>query len=151
MRNTSLVIGYWLLVIGYWLLVIDYLRFTIYDPRATSHERQATSKYLPAYKAVGPAGPGTVPRCGFRRRTRLWRTSTDMKCLFISAPGRFMFAFWQTYGYFNTFSNNNQLKTAKNALFLVILFPIEIRTISRVISLKRAELLALAGIVGFSP
>ena len=28
---------------------------------------------------IGPACPETLPRCGFRRRTRLWRTSTDMK------------------------------------------------------------------------
>jgi len=31
---------------------------------------------------------------------------------------RFMLAFWQTYGYFNVFSNNVNKKTNKKALFL---------------------------------
>jgi len=41
-------------------------------------------------KTAGPAGPKTVPRCGFRRRTRLWRTSTDMKSemsVYLRLPG----------------------------------------------------------------
>jgi hypothetical protein len=40
-------------------------------------------------------------------------------------------------------------KNGKKALFLVILFPIEIGTISPIISLKCADFLALMGIVGF--
>ena len=38
-------------------------------------------------------------------------------------------------------------KTAKNELFLVISFHIEIRTLSRIISLKHADFLVLTGIV----
>ncbi len=35
------------------------------------------------------------------------------------AYGRFMLAFWLTYGYFNVYSNNVNKKTNKKALFLV--------------------------------
>jgi hypothetical protein len=57
----------------------------------------------------GPAGP--------KHRATLWRTTCNLKCLFISAYGRFMFAFWQTGGYFNIFSNKVNKKTAKKAIF----------------------------------
>ena len=39
-------------------------------------------------------------------------------------------------------------KRTKKVLFLAAFFPIEIGTLSRIISLKHAEFLALAGIVG---
>jgi len=82
---------------------------------------------------AGPAGP--------KDRATLWLT--DM--LFIAAYWRFMFACRQTYEYFNIISNKSQKKTARKAPFLVILFPIEIRTLSPIISLKYAEFLALMG------
>ena len=60
-----------------------------------------------------------------------------------------MFACWQTYGYFNIVSNIVNKKMVKKQLFLAVLFPIEIGTLSRIISLKLVELLALTGIVVF--
>jgi hypothetical protein len=57
-----------------------------------------------------------------------------------------MFACWLTYGYFNTISNKSQQKMTKKALFLAAFFPIEIGTLSPIISLKHAKFLALAGI-----
>jgi len=57
-----------------------------------------------------------------------------------------MFACWLTCGYFNVLSNYVNKKMNKKAIFLVILFPIEIRTLSSTISLKRAEFLVLTGI-----
>jgi len=33
---------------------------------------------------------------------------------------RYMFSFWQTCGYFNTFLNKNQQKTAKKVLYKVL-------------------------------
>ncbi len=42
---------------------------------------------------------------------------------------------------------DTRLKT-KRGFFLAVLFPIEIRTLARIIFLMRAEFLALAGIVG---
>jgi hypothetical protein len=39
---------------------------------------------------------------------------------YIFAYWRFMFAFWQTYGYFNIDSNKVNEKMAKKALFLSI-------------------------------
>jgi len=55
------------------------------------------------------------------------------------AYGRFMFACWQTYGYFNIVSNIVNKKTVKKHFFLAALFHSEIRTLSPIISLKRAE------------
>jgi len=61
-----------------------------------------------------------------------------------------MFACWPlrerlTWAYFNVFSNNVNKKMTKNALFLPTFFPIEIGTLSFIISLKCAEFLALTG------
>jgi hypothetical protein len=48
--------------------------------------------------------------------------------------------------YFNIFSNKSQKEMTIKAPFGVAFFPIEIGTLSPIISLKHAELLALAGI-----
>ena len=48
--------------------------------------------------------------------------------------------------YFQTKVNK---KTAKKSAFLAALFPIEIRTLSRIISLKFADFLVLTGIAAF--
>jgi len=45
----------------------------------------------------------------------------NLKCLVISAYWRFMFACWQTYGNFNTFSNKSQQKNGQKAPFWAIL------------------------------
>jgi len=45
-------------------------------------------------------------------------------------------------------SKKSQLKTGKKALFLAVIFPIEIRTISPIISLKCADFLALTPVYG---
>jgi len=50
--------------------------------------------------------------------TRGLATLWLMKCRFIFACWRFMFAFWQTCWHFNIFSNNVNKKTSKKALFL---------------------------------
>jgi len=57
-----------------------------------------------------------------------------------------MFAYWQTYGYFNIVSNIVNKKMTKHALFLDAFFPIEIGTLYNIIFLKHAEFLALKGI-----
>jgi len=79
-----LVTGNWLLVTGYW----------------PSRSRESRATNLPAYKASGPAGPKALLRCSLQ----IW----NLKCLFISACGRVVFAFWQTGRYFNRFSNKSQ-------------------------------------------
>ena len=56
-----------------------------------------------------------------------------------------MLACWQTYRYFNIDSNIVNKKMPKKKLFLVTFFPIEIGTLSPIISLKHAEFLALMG------
>ncbi len=60
-----------------------------------------------------------------------------------------MFACWLTYVYFNVFTNNVNKKMNKKQLFLAALFPIEIRTLSHIISLKFADYLMLTGIAAF--
>jgi len=40
-----------------------------------------------------------------------------LKCLFFFACWRFMFAFWQIYGYFNILSNKSQKKRKKSTFF----------------------------------
>jgi len=58
-----------------------------------------------------------------------------------------MLACWQTYGYFNIYSNIVNKKNPKITKILATFFSIEIGTISPIIPLKCAEFLALMGIV----
>jgi hypothetical protein len=51
-------------------------------------------------QGFGPAGRKGVLRCSLQ--------TCNLKCLFIAASGRVVFAYWQTGGYFNMFSNKSQ-------------------------------------------
>ena len=51
-------------------------------------------------------------------------------------------------GYFNIIPNKSQEKRAKRHFFGATLYPIEIRTLSRIISLKCADFLVLTPVYG---
>jgi len=70
-------------------------------------------------------------------------------CWLLSPPlGGFCLLVRQHAGILTLFQTKVNKKMAKKGLFLVVLFPIEIRTLSRIIALKSADFLVLTGIVG---
>jgi len=63
----------------------------------------------------GPAGSKSLLRCSFRRRTRLWRTSTDMQNEMSSSPtGGLRLPAGKHTGILIDFQTEVNKKTAKN-------------------------------------